>query len=158
VNDNNINRLVAERVMGYQFWREQRGDYRMILLVTDGREPWKKRRQECWEEDGKRYQKIAASDIDTRHDCPTEGVQKWNPTRDTNQAMEVAAATIDKLPPEYRDGADFSLQKWGDWEAYFGTNKEDHNRGLATHANPATAICLAALRAVGVSEEEVNRE
>ncbi len=114
MNPTTINRLVAERGMGYTYgWNTTLGD---LWIKPDG-----------------------------------TGVMSkyWNPAADMNQAMQVAKAASAKT------GLLLSIIEMenGKWFARFAGSEFD-----ATDMNPATAICLAALRAVGVHDEEVNRE
>lgn len=81
------------------------------------------------------------------------GIAQWNPCENLNQAMEAEEMMFAKGYRMYlertRDGfsAAFYIGHWGD---------PAHIRGHARDINPATAICLAALGVLGVTEEEIN--
>ncbi len=129
MNPTTINRLVAERVMGWTVSEDPRCEPPLMYR--------EKRDGTIWYAGG----------------CPL-----WNPALDMNQAMEV----LDKMSTTTKE-------TWTLFYCSTGAVAEFHYEGgrevpwkFGVHTgeseNMSTAICLAALRAVGVPEEEVNRE
>jgi hypothetical protein len=131
VNPTTINRLVAERVMGWKLEKHR------------GWESW-------WEHDSiaKRKKYIA-------HD--------WKPARDMNQAWEVVRKMRERnyavRIEANRFEGDPLVSIWANDDNTENRPPCDFDAGDNRRPEEAaTAICLAALRAVGVPEEEVNRE
>lgn len=70
---------------------------------------------------------------------------EWHPSTDIKQAFEVVGKMRER-------GFICHLYQYGDcdeWCAEFEFIKDNHIRGEADHENPATAICLAAIKVIG---------
>lgn len=129
MNENNINRLVAERVMGWDVSDDPRC------------KPPAMYREKCdgtiWYAGG----------------CPL-----WNPTRDMNQAME---ALLHAHKTEKIESWCMNTNVVRVYQPSRSTDKrKTRSEAFITPISRgvAMAICRSLLRAVGVPEEEVNRE
>lgn len=128
MNPTTINRLVAERVMGYVYrWGTTLGD---LWIKPDG-----------------------------------TGImfKDWNPALDMNQAWEVVRKMRERnyavRIEANRFEGDPLVSIWANDDNTENRPPCDFDAGDNRRPEEAaTAICLAALRAVGVPEEEVNRE
>lgn len=146
-----LSALVAEHVMKKRYWREARGEYRLCVgehLTIQGQyvEPWKESRYP----EPERYKQVAAMEAQ-KIGFYGEGIKPYS-TR-LGPAWEVVEKVL-----EFRKDTRFSI--------YFGCELRPTARFfvVATGADLALehaatvplAICLAALRAVGVDENTIQ--
>ena len=153
MNENNINRLTAERVMG---WKDDpAGGW---LRPNTEQQPW------VWT--GYLSVDPTYTPCDTcshcQHQTPAAfiGTEKWSPARDMNQAMEAFrkfSADSQAAHPDTTPGCLINIHPTETTCDVFSM-LIPHLAARATANKPETAVCLALLRAVGVPDEEVNRE
>lgn len=84
--------------------------------------------------------------------------EAWKPSHNMILAMDVVRCVIAMLPTRYMVGKTFALGRSSEWEASFGNDDQGIPLVDARHANPATAICLAAIATVGVEYKESKDE
>lgn len=133
-----INALVAERVMGWKFWLETRGEHLYVIPQRPGdREPWTRYRD--GESHKERYKPITTAEFDSRNQ-----IHLWrdnfDPSRNIAHAMEVfdkwTHASIEKSGGAY----EVTINSWA----------------TEYRTDICIAICLAALRAMGVPDKEIE--
>lgn len=138
-----LNLLVAEHVMKWIAWKEQRGEYTYVIFQRPGeREPYM--RSKNWQAEQKRYEQIRYSEIN-RNKHIVMGLNEWS--TDISAAWEVVEELQGShLYTDIRTCADF----YEVWIIDHATGKE-----TVTVAHPKLphAICKAALLAV-LGEEE----
>jgi len=144
-----IDALVAEKVMGKRYWKELRAKHYLAVAEHNGREPWTSRRLEHQEKE--RYTPITAMEAvslgfwgDSDRNLPRystdiasawEVVEKFNGTRYTIVVTAWGSNTYSA-----------SL-----WDGEKCRELDSGNRDSAP-----LSICLVALRAVGVTESEIE--
>ncbi|MDN4069954.1 hypothetical protein QYF50_18795 [Paenibacillus vini] len=80
-----MNLLIAEHVLGWIAWKEQRGEYTHVIFQRPGeREPYMRSQQ--WKTDQKRYEPIPFTEID-RMKHIVSGLKDWS--SDISAAWEV---------------------------------------------------------------------
>ena len=150
-----LSRLVGERVMGLTPWREDRAGTSYVVWTAGDVKPWSKFRVETHKRESKRYTKIAAKDIDPRNDidCGTERMRY--PT-----SIAAAWEVVEHLRKQTKDdGSRKYLVSIIDYPNTFDVVVENHDTYESAHAcktSAPMAICLAALRAVGVPEATIQ--
>ena len=139
--------MVAEKVMGWKFWREQRGEYTYIVVQKGDREPWQAYRDA--KAKAANYTPIAASEID-RHRMIVTTMDTWQPTRDIAVAWQVV---------EQWGALPVRMEQDGEVVAGWSCTVTTHGGTYEAWAsNVCVAICLAALKAVGVDTTELEKE
>lgn len=151
-----IDALVAEKVMGKRYWKETRGQYRLCVGEYarprgPGRieyvEPWKSSRDEQQE----RYEQVTAMEAQQIGFFGT-GIKPYS--TDIASAWEVWSNPIVRMHVEYiMPSIDHEDGRLMHWCCAVRFNKD---RFGCVHNNPAMALCEAALRAVGVTESEIE--
>lgn len=138
---NDLDKLTAERVMGYTIARADRS-YKRDSDCGGWSQRFIEPNEKCYGTLVEYWREPSGS-------CFKE-VKEWCPASDIAAAFEVVDAmhsngwrlALEWFTNRYR--AHFANSPIWDW----------HFNG--EHLNPATAICLSALRAVGVSEDEIQ--
>lgn len=133
-----MNLLIAEHVLGWMAWKEQRGEYTHVIFQQPGeRAPYMRSQQ--WKTVQKRYEQIPFSEID-RMKHIVSGLKDWS--TDISAAWEVS----EKVPC-------IQLQRKinGDYVVRWGSYSEK-DRCVTAQTAPE-AICKAALLAILPGEE-----
>ena len=150
MNNREIDRLVAQHVMGWTLWLEHRGQYDYIIWHKKDREPWFEYGKPLVHKD--RFRQITLADIDTHkhiENAPPEF------STDIAAAWQVVA----------KFGLTMTLclvggRPAGDWECELYTKGNPRSVEMevanGTAKTAPLAICLAALQAVGVAVPEVE--
>ncbi len=152
---NALDRLVGERVMGLTPWREDRAGTSYVVWTAGDVKPWSKFRGESHERESKRYTKITANDIDTRNDidCGTERMRY-------STSISAAWDVVEHLRKQrHNEGGRKYLVSMIDHTDSVEIVVEDFREGdrwYAVNESAPMAICLAALRAVGVPEATIQ--
>lgn len=133
-----IDRLVAEKVMGWKLWLERRGEYTYVVAQKDYREPWKSSRSEYWEEHKKRYEPLGDARIN-----PKKHIAAFLDSFKPSTSISDAWAVVEK----FQVGAVEIARGFDCWSCEF-TGPAGNGKALAKTIE--LAICLAALRALGV--------
>lgn len=90
MGDEELDRMAAEVVMGWEFWLETRREYDAVQVMKDGRPPYGSRTY-----DAGRYRRITWNDVD-----PMEHLYRsmFSPTKCRNQSREVVEKAIGLFP------------------------------------------------------------
>ena len=155
-----IDALVAEKVMGKRYWKELRAKHYLAVAEHNGREPWTSRRLEHQEKE--RYAPITAMEAvslgfwgDSDRNLPrysTDIASAWEVVENMRERRPLVNLMNDGWHCRMKvDGLDEEV--YIDGQAVAFTQPSVHANGCDT---AQLAICLAALRAVGVSESEIE--
>ena len=151
MNVNKIDAMVAEKVMGLVVWEERRGEYTYVVFCEPDQEPWKKRQSATWESEKKRYVKITHADID-HHRMIVCG-DRLNYSTDPTAMMVV----VEKMQSVgMRVFMECSFKEATHWRVSITSQLADFRHGFADEISWPLAVCLAALRAVGTPESEIE--
>lgn len=139
-----INNEIAEKVMGWQFYLEVRGEYTHVVIRKNGREPWEGR---CDSEKHKhRYKKICAHEIDSHNHCVNERLCFASDIAEAWQVVDKMRENGYDFEPVWLNGRPFmaSFSKFDVVNVEWLTSK-------CKDKSAPMAICLAALEEMNVT-------
>lgn len=150
-----INALVAERVMGWKFWLETRGEYLYVIPQRTGdREPWTRYRD--GESHKERYKPITTAEFDSRNQ-----IHLWrdnfDPSRNIAHAHEMRDKVLRENPLWYLS-TNHQLNAHGQMVHFATVCKPELVSGFFAESGleEPTVLCLAVLRAIGVPDKEIE--
>lgn len=145
MTDRELDALVAEKVMGWNPWLEQRGEYTHVVWQKPGeREPY--RRSRDWEAQKHRFSRIDASQIDGFHHINHLNAEFSTSIADAWLVVERMRELGWQSEILYgRAGATVEMVRCSGPDHYEGYRESDDSA--------PRAISLAALKALGVEVE-----